>query len=335
MTRHSTMRTARTAPAGAAVLLTLLSALAILAGCARPPDPPLTEAGEPVRKLHVTGDAERAQVAEVLKAKTNYRYRLQVLQEYYERTGRLYKLRWAKRELENLEEAQTFTFIGAPRFTAPAGENIDDADERLLVELAVAAREGYKDAVAALQRFYAADDQALKAQLIRNMQDRLDPVRTYDYFLAAEIPPADLEPTSVIPQAEERYAEALRLHKQGKLLPVVTDYRKQRLALQKFRKLIRDYPQSTKIAMAAYYIGDIYKEYFHENVRAVHWYERAWQWDPTIPKPARFQAATVYDFRLHNRARAVALYRAAITHEPFNRSNVEYAAQRIAELTEK
>ena len=116
-------------------------------------------------------------------------------------------------------------------------------------------------------------------------------------------------------------------------MAVTTSYPKQRQALLKFRELIDKYPTSNKLAQSAYYVGEIYKEYFNENVRAVHWYRRAWQLDPNIPVPARFQAATVYDLRLQDKEKAIECYRLAIKHEQFNSSNVRYSHQRIAELS--
>ena len=102
----------------------------------------------------------------------------------------------------------------------------------------------------------------------------------------------------------------------------------------KFRQLIDKYPASTKIAQSAYYIADIYKEYFDENLRALAWYERVWQWDKHITLPARSQAAFIYDFRLGRRGKAIALYQEVIKHEQFDRNRVRYAKQRIKELTE-
>ncbi len=67
----------------------------------------------------------------------------------------------------------------------------------------------------------------------------------------------------------------------------------------------------------------------------MRWYERAWQWDQNILKPARFQAATVWDYRLQNKAKAVECYKLAIQHEQFNSSNVSFAHRRIRELMGK
>ena len=134
------------------------------------------------------------------------------------------------------------------------------------------------------------------------------------------------------------YKKAMKLHEEGKgflRCGVTTNYGKQREALVLFLRLVDRHPRSTKIAMSAYYIAEIYKEYFNRDLRALAWYERAWQWNPNILKPVRFQAATVYDLRLGEKSKAVELYKQAIEHEKFNTANVTWARRRIRELTGK
>lgn len=322
-----------------ATLLTALAmvATAMLAGCDKPPAPPTNPGGGDIQAVSVDSQdpAEFQTITAVETARVQYRHRLVVLQQYYEATGNMDKLNWATRELKNLDNAQTFSWQGLPEIQPPPAESIRNADERMLVEYAVGARRAYKRAVEQLAQLYEVRNEPVMAKLIRNMQARLDPIRTYMYFMDAEIPPADLKPERVDPQAEQLYAEAYQLHKDGKGLTFVqTDYAKQRQALMKFLELVAKHQDSTRIAQAAYFIGEIYKEYFNENLRAVHWYQRAWQWDPNISLPARFQAATVWDLRLKHHDRALELYRAAIEHEAEHTSNRWYARARIADLTD-
>ncbi len=323
-------------------MLCLTAALGLVlsvgsAGCDRPPSVPRRADWKEVRILAVSqNDAtEQSAVRAVEAARVNYRYRLAVLAGYYEKVGNLDKYNWTQRELKNLAEAQKFQWQGIGEVSPPEGESIASADEKYLVELVVQARRTWKQAVEELVELYRRRGNELKRRCVENILERFDPVRTYMYFLSAEIPPADLTPEEVIPEADRLYEKAMKLYEDGRILPLVIDYDKERKALMTFRQLINEYPRSTKIALSAYYIGEIYKEYFDENIRAVHWYRRAWQWDPAIPKPARFQAATVYDIRLHNYAKAIECYRAAIEHEQFNSSNVSYAHRRIRELKEK
>lgn len=326
-------------------LMTALALGLLPAGCVgpfakltdAPPAPPKTTSGKAVTFLDLTGAAKvEVDAATVLEtARVNYAYRLQVLQGYYGKIGDMDKLTWARREAKNLQQVQTFRWVGIPEIRPPKGESVAGADERLLVEYVVTARKQYLDALGALRKRYESSGATFRASLVRNMQERFDPIRTYKYFLHAEVPPPNLMPAAVIPAADKLFEEARRLYRSGKILPAVTDYRKQRRALVLFRRLIDRYPTSNTIAEAAFYTGEIYKEYFREYVRAVYWYRRAWQWDPTLTLPARFQAATVYDFHLQNKARAVECYRGTIEHEQFKWNNVRYAYQRIEELTGK
>jgi len=313
----------------------LFAAAALLAGCDRPPPPPVTADGKPVTAVVVspTDPDESAAVTDFLTAEGKYRIALQVLHEYYFKTGAYQKQLWAEREQENFAQARTWQYEGITHPADPPAQSISQATEPALAEQVVAARQGWLDALSRLEAHYAAAELNFKLALVRNVQRRFDPVRTYRYFLQAEIPPATLKPTTVIPAAEKLFAEAMELHRQGKPLPAITDYAKQRRALGMLLELVREYPTSRQIAVAAYTIADIYKEYFNENVRAVLWYERAWQWDPKIMKPARFQAAVVYDYRLAQYAKALDLYRQVVKYEPFNQSNVAFAQRRIAELT--
>jgi len=310
----------------------------LLPGCDVKQGPPNVDLGDGpnVLKVPVSEPAELEAATALEAARVNYDYRLRVLEGYYAGVGYGDKLTWARREMENLRGVQAFTFKGLPEVTPPEGESLVNADERLLVEYAVRARREYLQAVENLLSLYEAQNKALRARFIRNLQARFDPVRTYMYFLDAEIPGPGLRPVEIIPQADEMFAQAHKLFREGKGVLrtfASTDYQKEREAIELFRSLIRRHPNSTKIALSAYYIADIYKEYFNEDVRSVHWYERAWQWDSALPEPARFQAATVYDIRLHNPEKAVQLYEQAIQYEQFNKTNVIYAARRIQELT--
>ena len=303
----------------------------------KPPLPPKNASGKRVKFLDLTSapQAEVGAATRLETARVNYEYRLQVLEGYYSKTGDNTKLTWARRERKNLGKVQTFTWVGIDDIKPPKGELVAGADERLLVEYVVAARKDYLQALAELRRFYESTGAGFRAALARNMQDRYDPVRTYMYFLNAEIPGPDLMPAAVIPAADKLFQEARSLYRSGRILPAFTDYRKQRRALVLLRRLVDEYPTSNTIAEAAFLIAEIYKEYFREYVRAAHWYQRAWQWDPNITRTARFQCATIYDFHLQNKAMAVECYRGVIEHEQFNWNNVRYSHQRIEELTGK
>jgi len=315
----------------------VLAALAgfIMVGCDARPPVPKTPDGKKLTTLTVSAgdEAELAGATAMEACRIEYKFRLEVLQSYYEHIGDATKYLWAQEELENLAEAQKFTWVGLPQIVPPEREPIEGADERVLVEDLVLSRRRFIASMDELAQLYERKNIAWKASVIRNVQARLLPHRTYMYFISAEVPGPELRPSEVVSAAEQLYAEAMKLYKSGKPLPGVTSYPKQRKALELLVQIVHEYPTSTKIALSAYFIGEIYKEYFQEDLRSVQWYERAWQWDPDVPQPARFQAATVYDIRLHDIDKAIECYKLAIQYDPDRFRNKDYARQRIRELT--
>jgi tetratricopeptide (TPR) repeat protein len=314
----------------------------VLAGCNTPPDPIKTPDGKAVQVVTIQADdpVEVAGVTTAETARADYRYRLTVLKDYYFKVGNMDRMAAADNELKNLEAAQVFRFQGV-EVTPPQGESLTSADERLLVEESLAARTEWLGSLDRLLEYYRSPEKhdSFKARLIENVKARFGPVRQYSYFIEGEVPGPELQPTAVIPEADALYARAIKLYNDGKGILrtfVTTDYEKERQAVALFRELIQKYPTSTKIALSAFYIGEIYKEYFNENTRAVKWYERAWQWDRFITEPARFQEAVVYDIRLHDPTHAVPLYRRVVKGEdPWRAGNVEYAQDRIETYTGK
>ena len=320
------------------ILVSVIVAIAsvlFVAGCDKPPSAPRTADGKPVKVVAVNpaDEAEKEAVYQLKSATLAYKQALKVLHAYYVKIGAFDKQLWAERELANLEQAQTFRFEGVGNPTLPPAKSVENITEAAAVEDVLAARKRWKKCLDNLEELYSKKGLNFKLALVRNIKARFDPIRTYAYFLEVEIPPANLKPTEVIPAADALFAKALKLHKRGKILPGITDYSKERKALLLFLELVRKYPRSTKIAQSAYYIGEIYKEYFNENIRAVAWYQRAWQWDPNIQLPARSQAAFVYDFRLGQHGKALALYKEVIKYEQYDWNRVRYAKQRIRELT--
>lgn len=325
------------------VTILAVSSWWFVGGChGRRPSPPRPSLFKRLKVLTVSPspdtDVELRAATAIEKSRVNYMFHLNVLKDYYERIGNIGKLTWATREISNLQQARTFQWRGVPAFRPPDREPLEEPDERLLVENVVRDRRNYQTAVIKLLAHYERRNLTFKADVIRNMQERLYPFRTYMYFLSAEIPPADLKTDRVIPEADELYLEARNLHEQSKgivLFRIGVSFPKQRRALALLTELMRRYPHSTRAPMAAFFIAEIYKEYFQENLRAVKWYERAWQWDPNIPVPARFQAAVIHDLRLRNTKEALRCYRLVERYETFDSDNVNFARDRIKVLTKR
>ena len=311
--------------------------LLILAGCDSPPTP---------RKYvvltidAVTLNPENAQesqhVYDFLQAQANYEGALAVLKSHYTTANDLEHINWVEREQLNLQNARMFLWEGVES-PLPSDAVLTAGNESMLVENLVGIRDTYVAAAKALADYYEQYGPEDNAKAAASILERYDLIRTYVYLDDAEFPPLDLSPSEGIVEANALFKEAVKLHEKGKGWARTffsTDYQTQRKALKRFKDVIEQYPTSDKISEAAFYIGDIYKEYFNEDVRAVHWYERAWTWDPEVPHPARFQAATVYDLRLNNKAHALFLYKRVLTEEQFDPSNAYFAAQRIEEIQE-
>jgi len=212
---------------------------------------------------------------------------------------------------------------------------IADAKEVDLVEDVLLHRALYHRSIKALHEYYEQHGfDSKRAWAARELAeaDRITPFR---YILAAEIPSDTLSPRDSIAEADAMYEHGRTLMGEGgEGVPMFFRASKMREALAVFRKLIETYPSSDKIDDAAFYSGEIHKEYFRgEEAIAVKWYERAFTWNPQTEHPARFQAAVVYDFRLHDRSRALELYQDIITRESGDQSNMRFAVRRIGQLT--
>ena len=98
-----------------------------------------------------------------------------------------------------------------------------------------------------------------------------------------------------------------------------------------FLRLVQGYPNSAKIGRSAFYIAELYRRR-DELARATVWYDRAWQWDDELTEPARYKAATLYDYKLSDLRNALKYYGLTIKHEKKHKANVENARKRIEEI---
>jgi TolA-binding protein len=326
---------------------TLLAAVIVAAlaqtACDMPKPPPSDANGDWVRRVKPAdlGEVEAAQ--SMLNAMEVYKYRLKLLGEYYTRTGNYAKEQWVEQELRNIKRAVTFKYIGLKPAPVEAGPSLQEKEpgrlEVTLAEMVIDARRDWIARVDDLRAYYLGlkpgmgnPTAAFKAEMARSIAYRFDPVRQYEFFLDVEVPPETLKPTDSIDEADALYAKAHHDYSMASFLAPAYNYPKLKQALEEFQQLIRQYPSSTKIALAAFYVGQIYDD-LGQDYRAMQWYERSWQYDPYLQRPAHFQSAVIADARLHNRGKALELYRAAVELEPFNTSNISYAQRRIYELT--
>ena len=220
----------------------------------------------------------------------------------------------------------------------PEYVDITLADQREvdLVEQVAASRAAYHDNLRKLYAYYEQNGYEAKRSWAALELSGLRTVKQFAYLMDAEVPSGRLAASETIPEADKLYQEGLELMRSGGHgVPGV--YREDRMieAANVFRNLIKQYPSSDKIDDAAFQCGEIHKEYLpDQELIAVSWYERAWTWNPSIPHPAKFNAAVVYDYRLHDRDRALELYHDVANDPASTPADARYAARRIQELTD-
>ena len=210
-----------------------------------------------------------------------------------------------------------------------------DVEEVDLVEGVVTHRAAYHQALEHLRQYYQRHGYATKLAWAEFELQGTRNVKPFRYLLDAEVPSERLRSTDQIAEADALYLRGLDLMRRGGHgIPAL--FRRDLMieAAELFRDLVMRFPTSDKIDDAAFQAGEIHKEYLpRTETIAVDWYRRAWTWDARTPHPARFQAAVVYDYRLHDRQRALELYQFVVKGETRIESNVRFAMRRIYELT--
>lgn len=221
---------------------------------------------------------------------------------------------------------------------APAefASGIGEAQEVDLVESMTSHRSRYRDDLQKLHALYRSKGYATKAGWAGFELKGLGKVKQFRYLRESEVPTQTLKPSEKIPAADAMFDRGYNLMRQGGHgVPMLFHEGRMVKAAEVFRELIDQHPTSDKVDDAAFFLGEIHKEYLSGQEQiALDWYERAWLWNPNTPHPARFQAAVVCDYRLHDRDRALELYQGVVQHETDIASNVRWATRRIYELTQ-
>ena len=206
------------------------------------------------------------------------------------------------------------------------------ASESDIIEQLTNNRRAYHQSLELLVEHYTKTGNNMKLEWAKRELAALNSMPQYNYIVEASLAPANLRPTTSIPEADYIYMEATRLEKEAGKLLVVKDSELLRLALNKYNELIRKHPSSDKIDDAAFKAGCIY-EHFKDYTIALLYFQRAYQWEPNTIYPARFKAAYVLDKHLHRRAEALKLYQEAIEKEARFGEWREFAQNRIKEIT--
>jgi tetratricopeptide (TPR) repeat protein len=208
-----------------------------------------------------------------------------------------------------------------------------EASEADIIEKMAASRLAYRQYLESLILYYKNNGDNMKLKWAEDELDRLNEMPQYNYIIEASIAGPDLKPKDSINAANYLYDEAYGLEKAAKSKWIVfVDEDLLRVALDKYNQVIKQYPTSDKIDEAVYRAGGIY-EHFKDYTIALLYYQRAYQWKPNTPNPARFKAACILDQYLDRRAEALPLYQQALESEKLSDDEQKFVRKRIQELT--
>ena len=185
-------------------------------------------------------------------------------------------------------------------------------DEIALAEEVAASRERYLKGLEKLHDFYVRTHNDFKTQMAAEELDGLRKVTTHDYIIVAESLGPNLRPLKSVAQAETLFAEARALDTRG--CEAADANRRKALAL--YNDLLARYPESNRIAEAAFYAGQVYETVVKDPFSAVVYYQRTYQWDPQTSHPARILAGRLCYYKIKDMRRAKGFYQAAADSDP-------------------
>ncbi len=213
--------------------------------------------------------------------------------------------------------------------------DISGAGETELVEQMSVSRQSYSLNLETLVQYYRSTGNNMKLEWAQKELSSLNSIPRYNYIVEAAVAGPDLKASVSIAEADLLYGEGVALENKAEQFVVIKSNKLLRQALDKYNEVIKKYPSSDKIDNAAFKAGRIY-EYFKDYPIALVYYQRAYQWDPQTPYPAKFKAAYILDDKLHRRAEALELYQQAVKELKSPDEHLiwkEYARKRIADMT--
>jgi tetratricopeptide (TPR) repeat protein len=204
-------------------------------------------------------------------------------------------------------------------------------DQVALVEQVIKNRMGYRKSLQLLVDLYNREGDNRRLGWAQQELRALDRMPQYTYIIDQSVFPEDLKATARIPEADKLFLDAYKTDTQARALGLLNE-EQLRVALSKYKDVIRQYPTSDKIDDCAWQLAKIYED-FREFDSAIMFYKRTFQWDPMSTNyPARFNAAQLLD-DMGRRDEALPLYQQSVDKEAKFLGNVSIAKRRIAELT--
>ena len=214
----------------------------------------------------------------------------------------------------------------------PKGGTADSASEVELVETVLKARKDYWTALDNLRKHYVATHDLERVKWAEDELKSYHRMMKYSYRLdIKDVPPPTLQPKQNVAEANNLFRRAVEFKNKGLGDEFIDNQRRAEILLQ---GLLERFPESDKIAEAAYHLGDIYEGYRPkpQYLRAAAYYERSFQWNKASSTDARFRAARIYDKQLKMQDKAKEMYKAVMNHDT-DPARVAEAEKRLEELS--
>jgi hypothetical protein len=225
-------------------------------------------------------------------------------------------------------------FADTPTSSGPKGNTPEKTGEVELVESVIKARKDYWAALDKLHKHYISTNDIEKTKWVEEELKAYHRMMKYSYRLdVRDVPPPTLQPKQNVTEANNLFRRAVDYKAKGTGDELIDNQRRAEILLQ---AILEKYPESDKIAEAAYHLGDLYEHYKPrpQFERAAAYYERSFQWNKASATDARLRAAKLYDHELKMLDKAKELYRSVMNHDT-NPARVEDAEQRLKELSRR
>jgi tetratricopeptide (TPR) repeat protein len=207
-----------------------------------------------------------------------------------------------------------------------------DTSDIEIVERLLVARKEYQKTLEQLRAHYIKAGDLERARWAEEELIQYHRINRQAFRLELDVPPPSLKPGANVPEANRLYTRAMTYKDKGWGNDYLDNQRRAELL---FQKILTQYPQCNKISDVAYQLGDIYESKACKQYRrAAVYFERCFQWNPNSHFDARLRAARIYDRNLHERGRAIELYREVTTHET-DPKRIDEANKRLADLAGK
>lgn len=204
------------------------------------------------------------------------------------------------------------------------------ADDLALVKRVLAARLEYQTSLEQLREHYVRTGDVERARWVEDELLSFHRISKRAYRLELDVPPPTLQPRDNVTEANELFRRAMSYKGKGWFSANADNLRRAEIL---FQQLLTLYPQSNKIAEAAYQLGDIYESRtFRQYRRSATYFERSFQWNPHTTTDARLRAAKLYDKYINDRGRAMQLYREVLNFDT-DQKRVDEARKRLTELS--